>query len=45
MYHQKGMPLPDIMRLGGWRDLDSVRRYMGCLQDDRLTAAVVAAWA
>lgn len=43
-YFQKGMPLPDIMRLGGWRDLDSIRRYMGVMQDDRLTAAVEAAW-
>lgn len=23
---QKGMPLPDVMRLGGWRDLASVQR-------------------
>jgi integrase/recombinase XerD len=44
-YFQKGMPLPDIMRLGGWRDVDSVRRYMGVMLDDRLTVAVEAAWA
>jgi hypothetical protein len=37
--------LPDIMALGGWRDLESVKRCMGLLQDDRLTAAVEAAWA
>ena len=44
-YFQKGMPLPDIMALGGWRDMKSVLRYMGRLRDDRLTAAVEAAWA
>ena len=42
---QAGMPLPDVMRLGGWRDLASVQRYMGLLNHDRLTAAVEAAWA
>lgn len=36
--------LPDIMALGGWRDLESVRRYMGVLQKDRLKLAVEAAW-
>ena len=44
-YFQRGMPLPDIMALGGWRDIKSVQRYMGLLRDDRLTAAVEAAWA
>lgn len=44
-YFQKGMPLPDLMQLGGWRDMKSVQRYMGLLRDDRLTAAVEAAWA
>jgi len=44
-YFQKGMPLPDIMALGGWRDMKSVMRYMGRLRDDKLTAAVEAAWA
>jgi hypothetical protein len=39
------MPLPDIMALGGWRDMKSVMRYMGRLRDDKLTAAVEAAWA
>jgi integrase len=44
-YFQRGMPLPDIMALGGWRDIKSVQRYMGLLRDDKLTAAVEAAWA
>ena len=44
-YFQNMMPLPDIMALGGWRDMKSVQRYMGLLRDDRLTAAVEAAWA
>jgi len=39
------MPLPHFMRLGGWRDLTSLQRYMGLLNHDRLTAAVEAAWA
>jgi hypothetical protein len=39
------MPLPDVMKLGGWRDLASVQIYMGLLNHDRLTAAVEAAWA
>ena len=30
------MPLPDIMALGGWRDMKSVMRYMGRLRDDKL---------
>ena len=42
---QRGMPLPDVMRLGGWRDLASVQRYMGLLNYDRLAEAVNAAWA
>ena len=42
---QSGMPLPDVMRLGGWRDLASVQRYMGLLNHDRTQAAVEAAWA
>jgi integrase len=42
---QRNMPLPDVMRLGGWRDLASVQRYMGLLNHDRLTAAVEKAWA
>lgn len=33
------------MRLGGWRDVKSVQRYVGLLSDERLTAAVEAAWA
>jgi predicted phosphoadenosine phosphosulfate sulfurtransferase len=37
-------PLPNIMRLGGWRDIESVNRYMGLIQDDRLAASVEAAW-
>jgi len=32
-------------RLGGWRDLASVQRYMGLLNHDRTQAAVEAAWA
>jgi integrase/recombinase XerD len=40
---QRGMPPPDVMRLGGWHDLASAQRYMGLL--NRLTAAVEAAWA
>jgi hypothetical protein len=36
--------LPDTMALGGWRDLGSVKRYMGLLQKDRLKLAVEAAW-
>ena len=28
------MPLPDVMRLGGWRDLASVQRYIGLLNHD-----------
>jgi len=36
--------LPDIVALNGWRDLESVKRYMGLLQADRLTMAVEAAW-
>jgi len=39
------MPLPDVMRLAGWRDLASVHRYMALLSDVRLTEAVEAAWA
>lgn len=42
---QSGMPLADTMKLGGWRDLASVQRYMGLLNHDRLSAAVEAAWA
>jgi site-specific recombinase XerD len=42
---QRGVPLADVMHLGGWRDLKSIKRYMGRMQDDRLTAAVEAAWA
>lgn len=42
---QKNMPLADVMKLGGWRDLKSVERYMGLLNHDRLQAAVNAAWA
>jgi integrase len=33
-YFQRGVPLPDIMALGGWRDIKSVQRYMGLLRDD-----------
>jgi integrase/recombinase XerD len=44
-YFQAGMPLPDIMKLGGWRDVDSVKRYMGLLTKDRLEQAVESAWA
>jgi predicted phosphoadenosine phosphosulfate sulfurtransferase len=32
------------MRLGGWRDLESVKRYMGLMQDDKLKASLEAAW-
>jgi hypothetical protein len=39
------MPLPDVMKLGGWRDLASVQRYIGLLSHDRLQTAVEAAWA
>lgn len=42
---QSGMPLPDVMAMGGWRDLESVQRYMGLLAEDRLEQAVEAAWA
>jgi hypothetical protein len=35
---------PDTMHLGGWRDMKSVMRQMGRLRDDKLTAAVEAAW-
>ncbi|MGO9087921.1 MAG: hypothetical protein ACLQBK_22105 [Candidatus Sulfotelmatobacter sp.] len=35
--------LLDIMALGGWRDLESVKRYMGLLQKDRLKLAAQAA--
>jgi site-specific recombinase XerD len=41
---QRGMPLPDVMQLGCWRDLASVQRYMGLLNHDRRLAAVEAAW-
>jgi integrase len=44
-YFQAGMPLPDIMAMGGWRDVDSVKRYMGLLNHDRRQARVEAAWA
>jgi hypothetical protein len=37
--------LPDVMKLGGWRDLASVQRYMGLMNHDRLKGAVEAAWA
>jgi hypothetical protein len=33
---QKGVPLPDIMHLVGWKDFDSVRRYMGLLTHSRI---------
>jgi hypothetical protein len=33
------------MRLGGWKDLESVKRYRGMMQDDKLEAAVERAWA
>jgi hypothetical protein len=36
--------LSDIMALGGWRDLESVKRYMKLLQKDFLKLAVEAAW-
>src|SRR5271170_3839312 len=42
-YFQAGMPLPDTMQLGGWRDVDSIKRYMGLLTEDRLEQAVEAA--
>src|ERR1035438_2839077 len=35
---------PDTMHLGGWRDMKSVKRYMGLLQKDRLKLAAEAAW-
>lgn len=40
-----GVPLPDIMATGGWRDLKSVQRYAGRLAGDRLSVVVEAAWA
>jgi site-specific recombinase XerD len=42
---QAGVPLPDVMAMGGWRDLASVQRYMGLLNHDRRQKAVEAAWA
>lgn len=42
---QSGMPLKDVMLMGGWRDLASIQRYMGRLTEDRLEEAVEAAWA
>jgi len=39
------MPLPDVMQMGGWRDVASVQRYMRLLNHDRRQAAVEAAWA
>lgn len=42
---QKGVPLQEVMALGGWRDLASVQRYMGLMNHDRRLAAVEAAWA
>jgi site-specific recombinase XerD len=42
---QRGVPLPDVKAMGGWRDLASVQRHMGLLNHDRRQAAVEAAWA
>lgn len=42
---QKGVPLQEVMALGGWRDLASIQRYMGLMNHDRRLAAVTAAWA
>jgi integrase/recombinase XerD len=44
-YFQRNMPLPEIMQMGGWRDLASVQRYMGLMNHERRQAAVEAAWA
>jgi len=35
-YFQANTPLPDIMHLGGWKDFNSVRRYMGLLTHSRI---------
>jgi len=42
---QGGLLLPDVMAMVGWRDLDSVKRYSGLPDEDRLKKAVEAAWA
>jgi len=42
---QKGMPLQEVMALGGWRDLASVQRYAGLMNHARRQAAVEACWA
>jgi integrase len=44
-YAQKGLPLPELMRIGGWRDLKSVQRYLGHMHQDRLSTLVESAWA
>jgi site-specific recombinase XerD len=44
-YLRSGMDLASVMRLGGWRDLASVQRYLGLLFEDKLEAQVEAAWA
>jgi len=48
-YFQRAMPLPDIMALGGWRDMKSVMRYMGRLREPHpkhsgLRLACVPSW-
>jgi integrase len=45
IYLQKGLPLQELMALGGWRDLQSVQRYCGLMNHERRQAAVEAAWA
>ena len=42
---QSGMLLPDVMALEGWKDVTSVKRYMGPLDADGLEKAVEKAWA
>lgn len=42
---QRSMPLPDVMKMGGWHDLASVQRYLAPLDGDKLETAVEAAWA
>lgn len=42
---QKGLPLQEVMALGGWKDLKSVQRYAGLLSHERRQKAVEAAWA
>ena len=35
------MPLPDIMRLGGWKDIASVQRYLGLPPDAQRAVRVM----